>query len=46
MTNKYDEDIESKTWANHYAGIIIHLEENHNILKPLNIPDNIMNENN
>jgi hypothetical protein len=46
MKNKYDEDIESHTWANHYAGTIIYLEENHQISKPLDIPDNIMNEDN
>ena len=46
MKNKYDEDIDSHTWANHYAGTIIYLEENHQISKPLDIPDNIMNEDN
>ena len=44
--NKYDEDLDTKTWANRYAALIIHMEENNHILQPLEIPDNIFNEDN
>ena len=44
--NKYDEDLGTNTWANRYAGLIIHLEENNHIIQPLKIPDNIFNEDN
>ena len=46
MKNKYDEDMDTNTWANQYAGLIVHMEEGHHISKPTNVPDNIMNEDN
>ena len=46
MKNKYDEDMDTNTWANRYAGLIIHMEEGNHISKLPNVPDNIMNEDN
>jgi hypothetical protein len=46
MKNKYDEDMDTNTWANQYAGLIIHMEEGNHISKLPNVPDNIMNEEN